>query len=114
MRIRTCLHSFPSMKLRVFQDEKCITHLLHCSRCQAQATRKQQHLFVFRTLATAPRQNEQNRSTAPKEPTKQQRQMPNKQFHIRRTMRREFLIHLVLFGYSYVFSFCFGCIYMSR
>lgn len=64
------------MKLRVFQGEKCITHLLHRSRRQAQATRKQQHLFVFRTFATAFHQNEQSRYTELKEPAKQPRQMP--------------------------------------
>jgi len=64
------------MKLRVFQGEKCITHLLHRSRRQAQATRKQQHLFVFRTFATAFHQNEQSRYTELKEPAKQPRQTP--------------------------------------
>ena len=76
IRVRACLRSFLSMKPRIFQGEKCITHLLHRSRRQAQATRKQQHLFVFRTFAAAFHQNEQSRYMDAKEPARQPRQTP--------------------------------------
>lgn len=64
------------MKPRIFQGEKCITHLLHRSKRQAQATRKQQHPFVFQIFTAAFHQNEQSRYTEPKEPARQPRQTP--------------------------------------
>ena len=115
IRVRACLRSFPSMKLRVFQGEKCITHLLHRSRRQAQATRKQQHLFVFRTFAAAFHQNEQSRYTDAEGTG--QTAAPNartSRFDIRRRMQDEFLFHLVLFGASYASYVHFSVVYISR